>query len=192
MPSLCEFEGCPSTVLARGYCAAHYDQKRKGQVLRPVRRMRLSIAEKIERDTEEGEGGCLIWTGSMDRNGYGRLWHDGRHHPAHRASLELKVGAIPGNLVVNHICQRPACVNPDHLEAVTRGQNVQFQRPRRSLPRGVYLDKKWGRYYVQAQLRGELYYFGTFRTVEEAEAAAIAGRERIGMHDPRLEEGGDA
>lgn len=188
MPSIheCEYPECPSKVIALGYCSAHYSQARRGQEMRPARRVGLSIAEKIERDTEEGEGGCLVWVGSMDRNGYGRVWHQGRHIPAHRASLQLSVGEIPDDLVVNHICQNPPCVRPEHLEAVTRGENVQFQRHRGGLPRGVYLIKKYGTYMAKAVKEGQEHYFGTFSSADEAEAAVIAGRERIGMHNPTL------
>jgi len=38
MPSGCGFEGCEGTPQARGLCPAHYQQRRKGIPLRPLRR----------------------------------------------------------------------------------------------------------------------------------------------------------
>lgn len=43
---------------------------------------------------------------------------------AHRVSYELVKGFIPTGLVVDHLCQNPLCVNPDHLEAVSHFTNL--------------------------------------------------------------------
>lgn len=34
-------------------------------------------------------------------------------------------GPIPAGLVIDHLCNNRRCVNPEHLEAVTTGQNNQ-------------------------------------------------------------------
>jgi hypothetical protein len=44
---------------------------------------------------------------------------------AHRAYYEDAKGAIPPHLDLDHLCRVPACVNPDHLEAVPRAINVR-------------------------------------------------------------------
>lgn len=38
---------------------------------------------------------------------------------------EQKVGPIPEGLVIDHLCRRPRCINPAHLEAVTNEENVR-------------------------------------------------------------------
>jgi len=43
---------------------------------------------------------------------------------AHRAFYEALVGTIPSELELDHLCRVRACVNPDHLEPVTRQTNV--------------------------------------------------------------------
>ena len=70
-------------------------------------------------------GLCWEWKGSLSGNGYGRAWINGKHVPAHRAVYESLVGPIPKGLVIDHLCMNITCVNPDHLEAVTHGENIK-------------------------------------------------------------------
>jgi hypothetical protein len=44
---------------------------------------------------------------------------------AHRVSYEWARGPIPDGLEIDHLCQVPLCVNPDHLEVVTRAVNAK-------------------------------------------------------------------
>lgn len=72
--------------------------------------------------------GCWEWTASLDARGYGRFGRGGRRAgvaPAHRYAYELAFGTVPAELVIDHLCRRPCCVRPDHLEAVTHGENVR-------------------------------------------------------------------
>ena len=67
---------------------------------------------------------CWLWTGSKDTPGYGRVQIDKKQVCAHRMAYELCVGPIPDGLELDHLCRVPLCVNPEHLEPVTRRENL--------------------------------------------------------------------
>lgn len=70
---------------------------------------------------------CHVWqraTGYLTYGTYGSL---GKRplRMAHRVAYESVHGPIPKGLVIDHLCRVPACVNPDHLEAVTQARNIR-------------------------------------------------------------------
>jgi hypothetical protein len=68
---------------------------------------------------------CWLWTACCRPDGYGQFWQDGRMQRAHRLAFRDLLGAIPRRFVLDHLCRVRNCVNPDHLEIVTRGENIQ-------------------------------------------------------------------
>lgn len=72
----------------------------------------------------EPMSGCWLWMASLDHGGYARYRHNGKSYIAHRASYEMHVGPIPPGLDIDHKCRVRSCVNPDHLEPVTRSENL--------------------------------------------------------------------
>lgn len=69
------------------------------------------------------QGDCLVFSGSCDRKGYGRIRIDGRIRPAHRVAYEHAHGPIPAGLVVMHSCDNPPCCRIDHLSIGTVADN---------------------------------------------------------------------
>lgn len=73
------------------------------------------------------DDGCWLWTGYIQKNGYGKVWHDGAKRLAHRVVYTLLVGPIPSDRELDHVrangCRSRACVNPSHLEPVTAKEN---------------------------------------------------------------------
>ena len=86
-----------------------------------------SVADRILRRSKLLPTGCIIWTGAIDRNGYGSIklaLNPTRYVGAHRAAWLSMVGPIEGWLVVDHLCRARACVNIDHMELVTNSVNI--------------------------------------------------------------------
>ncbi len=82
-----------------------------------------SFAERLWSGAIADGTGCWVWQRS-GANGYGQLNYEGKHRYAHRAAYELVKGPIPDGFQIDHLCRTPACINPDHLEAVTQRENL--------------------------------------------------------------------
>lgn len=91
-----------------------------------------------------GPHGCMIWTKPPDAQGYvhTRGTH-GQREKAHVVAYRQAHGEIPEGFVVDHRCHNEAlhrgdcepgrcfhraCINPDHLEAVTNSENIRRAR----------------------------------------------------------------
>ena len=72
--------------------------------------------------TRMGGWGCIEWIGIRNR-GYGRIQIGGVSLLVHRVAWSMANGAIPDGLVIDHLCCNKACVNPEHLDAVTDSVN---------------------------------------------------------------------
>ena len=57
-----------------------------------------------------------------------------RHMPTD-CSYEHHVGPIPSGLVIDHLCGAQLCVNPEHLEAVSSGENTRRAAANRAASR---------------------------------------------------------
>ncbi len=67
---------------------------------------------------------CWIWKGARNYRGYGRCWNGTRVVTAHRFAYELIHGSnsLKG-LCGCHRCDKPPCVNPDHVFPGTASDN---------------------------------------------------------------------
>lgn len=79
----------------------------------------------------EPNSGCLFWMGWVSKNGYGKIKIGSKREGtrrtawAHRAAYEFFCGPIPTGFDLDHKCRVRCCVNPAHLEPVTRRENVR-------------------------------------------------------------------
>lgn len=81
---------------------------------------------------------CWLWTGSRTA-GYGRFGDRAAAERngystslAYRIAWEDVNGPVPAGLELDHTCNTPACVNPEHLEPVTHQENMRRRFERRS------------------------------------------------------------
>jgi len=65
-------------------------------------------------DIREGAD-CLLWTGAIDKHGYGVFLIGGKSKVAHRAFYEYAEGEISKDKMLSHSCGVNNCVNTNHL-----------------------------------------------------------------------------
>lgn len=76
------------------------------------------------------ETGCWMWQRAINRRGYPVMnakWLIGENS-AHRVAYVAANGAIPDGMTVDHLCFRPSCVNPAHLQLLTHSENSARSR----------------------------------------------------------------
>lgn len=96
------------------------------------------LPENLQARIVLGPGGCWLWIGELNRNGYGTFLV--RPQPGIRkrkmAHIEVYValkGEYDRSLLLDHGCRVRNCCNPEHLEPVTtqvntlRGEAVLFK-----------------------------------------------------------------
>ena len=77
-----------------------------------------AVNPRVWRLVDKNEPECWLWRGARDSKGYAT--HEGLK--LHRVFCELSGQPVDG-LVVHHTCRVKHCVNPDHLEALTRSDH---------------------------------------------------------------------
>lgn len=134
-------------------------------------------------------GGCWLWSGHRQERGYGTFKIDGSMKLAHRVAWESIRGPIPDGMVVDHDnpeygCHEPSCVNPDHLELVSKSTNCQRKRGlaanNTSGVRGVTWHSRDRKWMVQVISNGKKYNGGYFDDLKDAQDSAEELRR--GLH----------
>ena len=80
----------------------------------------------FSRAIPEPNSGCLLWEGAENGVGYGVFGRGGRKFYAHRVSYQLanNIEYLIG-VHICHKCDTPSCINPDHLFAGSRSDNMK-------------------------------------------------------------------
>jgi hypothetical protein len=70
-------------------------------------------------------GPCWVISKKPTQNGYQNVSiGNGKRALAHRVMFERIKGPIQKGLEIDHLCRNTACMNPNHLEAVTHRENM--------------------------------------------------------------------
>jgi hypothetical protein len=116
----CSVWNCSRRKAAHGLCLMHYKRnKRNGTPLK------LRVDQRFYAHASEDEQGCWNWDKPNRRTGYGSFCENRTLWLAHRWSYTFMRAEIPIGLEIDHLCRNPSCVNPWHLEPVTRSENVR-------------------------------------------------------------------
>lgn len=83
----------------------------------------MTVVERILARLEVSPGGCLLWQGSRNNQGYGVVSFQSKNRLVHRLAYEAFIGPIPEGLELDHLCRTKVCANPAHLEPVTHAEN---------------------------------------------------------------------
>lgn len=184
---ICMIDGCHKARLARGWCPMHYQRwAHNGD---PNISLAESTLEQRFWERVRKTSTCWNWTGEPSDTGYGQITFDKTWRSAHRASWELHHGPIPEGMVIDHRCHNRACVRPSHLRVGTQKQNVENHQGATKASatgvRGVFMDKRYGTYYVQVTHNRKTRSLSGFANIEEAEAMAIATRNELHTYNDR-------
>lgn len=81
--------------------------------------------ERFLANVDQQPDGCWLWKAGRTGTGYGAFYlRPRRQVRTHRYAYETFVGPIPEGLDLDHLCRVRHCCNPEHLEPVTRRENL--------------------------------------------------------------------
>jgi hypothetical protein len=148
--SECSIDGCNRSAKTRGYCNTHYLRWwKKGSATAEVQLRapdHIRFWNKVERTDDPDE--CWHWKIKKGLNAYGQF-RSKELGPvgAHRFAFYMANGFLP--VEVMHTCDVRSCVNPNHLRAGTRSENMQDMNAK---GRGNYTSRKRGAEHHGAKL----------------------------------------
>jgi len=89
-------------------------------------RPRITLSERFFRHVHINTiTGCWEWIGKRNRLGYGYFKHENRSQRAHLVAWRMFRGEWPADKESDHLCVNASCVNPFHIEPVTKRENIE-------------------------------------------------------------------
>ena len=121
------------------------ESRRKARNERKKRSDVRPFGDRFWERVSKVESGCWNWTAGVVGEGYGSVTYDGVKFLTHRVAYELLVGLVPAGRDLHHLCENRRCVNPAHLELLTRkeharrhaGETCRFGHPYGLRPNGT-------------------------------------------------------
>lgn len=124
--NVCSVGGCDRPPKEWGMCGRHYSRERRYGDASAPRPLDMPREARFWAQVQKTEC-CWFWRGHINNRGYGKFGRDF----AHRFAYIVSGGTIAEGLEIDHLCRRPNCVRPDHLEPVTRSENLRRMRAHR-------------------------------------------------------------
>ncbi len=123
----CRYTGCGKSPFKEGYCRPHEREALTRNIPEYVQLDRLA---KFRGDVRPNSvTGCWLWAGPTNEEGYAVTrsptgWY------AHRFAYVWFYGGHGQRQELDHVCNTPLCVRPDHLEPVSRTINERRKHER--------------------------------------------------------------
>ena len=177
-PPTCTLEGCDRKYYGNGLCALHYRRVRdtgSTEITDP----RYSAPKEFFDSRINVDGDCVVWSGTINPNGYGYMGISGKRVRVHRYAWELANGPVPDGMMIDHICHNRACVKVEHLrlaDRVENGRNREGANARSSTGVRNVHRRHNGTFRVIFGIDNKNVYFGTYPTLDEA--ARVADEKR--------------
>lgn len=122
---VCEAPACGGSLEGRRSTARFCDDACRERAKRARGGARTGvIGRPREREYEVDENGCWNWLLATNRGGYGLVCREGRTRIAHVWFWVQQHGPVPEGRELHHRCENERCVNPEHLEPLTRAEHV--------------------------------------------------------------------
>lgn len=84
----------------------------------------MDLRGRLMSRTTISADGCWVWSGTLDRSGYGKINVAGKTWSTHRLAFITFGPAFDHTLTLDHLCRNRACWRPEHLEPVTMRDNL--------------------------------------------------------------------
>lgn len=118
---------CDKPAHATGRCHRHYKIHKYGNNYNASANPRIDVDPETRFKSKfvVQDDGCWLWQDWLNAKGYGKFYVGRQGLAAHLWAYEHWVGPRDPNLTIDHLCNNTSCVNPKHMEQVTRAENVK-------------------------------------------------------------------
>lgn len=87
--------------------------------------MSSSIVNRLMSRRDIGSvSNCWMYTGLLDKDGYGKIKYKQKDYRVHRLAYEIFVGKPKGQVLHKLFCKNKNCFNPEHLYDGTHQDNM--------------------------------------------------------------------
>ncbi|MDN7354608.1 HNH endonuclease signature motif containing protein [Acetobacter senegalensis] len=90
-----------------------------------INRVKAKCVTELPPEGSQISSPCQTFKGAtLPKGGHGVIWDNGKMVLAHHVAFRAKYGPIQEGMVVMHLCDNPACCNPDHMALGTQKENT--------------------------------------------------------------------